>query len=110
MAKVDDATTASGPDADWFKVTEMGLPSSSPDYWATEVLNDNCGHFAFTVPSNIAPGNYLVRAEVIGTPFCFDWWTRRLMLGCSPPRRQQPRRRAILHVVLPGERRRLRHC
>lgn len=30
-----------------------------------EVLNDNCGHFTFTVP-NIAPGNYLLRAEVIG--------------------------------------------
>ncbi|EJF60634.1 hypothetical protein DICSQDRAFT_137375 [Dichomitus squalens LYAD-421 SS1] len=65
MAKVDDATTAVGSDAAWFKVSEMGLPSSNPDYWATEVLNDNCGHFTFTVPSDIAPGNYLIRAEVI---------------------------------------------
>lgn len=65
MAKVDDATTAVGSDANWFKVDEMGLPSNNPDYWATEVLNDNCGHFTFTVPSNIAPGNYLIRAEVI---------------------------------------------
>ncbi|GJE85147.1 glycoside hydrolase family 61 protein [Phanerochaete sordida] len=65
MAKVTDATSAVGSDASWFKVDEMGLPSSSPDYWATEVLNDNCGHFTFTVPSNIAPGNYLIRAEVI---------------------------------------------
>ncbi|EKM57567.1 glycoside hydrolase family 61 protein [Phanerochaete carnosa HHB-10118-sp] len=65
MAKVDDATTAVGSAADWFKVDEMGLPSSNPDYWATEVLNDNCGHFTFTVPEGIAPGNYLIRAEVI---------------------------------------------
>ncbi|RPD54907.1 glycoside hydrolase family 61 protein [Lentinus tigrinus ALCF2SS1-7] len=65
MAKVSDATTAVGSSAAWFKVSEMGLPSSNPDYWATEVLNDNCGHYTFTVPSDIAPGNYLIRAEVI---------------------------------------------
>ena len=66
MAKVDDATTAVGSSANWFKVDEMGMPSNNPDFWATEVLNDNCGHFTFTVPSDIAPGNYLIRAEVIG--------------------------------------------
>ncbi|KAF7790518.1 hypothetical protein EIP86_001474 [Pleurotus ostreatoroseus] len=65
MAKVDDATSAVGSDASWFKVFDMGMPSNNPDFWATEVLNDNCGHFTFTVPSGIAPGNYLIRAEVI---------------------------------------------
>ncbi|KLO06991.1 hypothetical protein SCHPADRAFT_837272 [Schizopora paradoxa] len=64
MAKVDDATTAVGSSAGWFKIDEMGLPSNNPEYWATEVLNDNCGHFTFTIPS-IAPGQYLLRAEVI---------------------------------------------
>ncbi|KAL1948857.1 hypothetical protein VTO73DRAFT_10663 [Trametes versicolor] len=65
MAKVDDATSAVGSSAKWFKAAEMGMPSNNPDYWATEVLNDNCGHFTFTVPAGIAPGNYLIRAEVI---------------------------------------------
>ncbi|KAI0716970.1 glycosyl hydrolase family 61-domain-containing protein [Earliella scabrosa] len=65
MAKVDDARTTVGSSAKWFKVAEMGLPSSSPDYWGTQVLNDNCGHFTFKVPANLAPGNYLVRAEAI---------------------------------------------
>ncbi|KZV62317.1 carbohydrate-binding module family 1 protein [Peniophora sp. CONT] len=65
MAKVDDATTAVGSSQSWFKIGEMGLPSNNPDYWATEVLNDNCGHFTVTVPKDIAPGNYLLRAEVI---------------------------------------------
>ncbi|KAI0792266.1 glycoside hydrolase family 61 protein [Abortiporus biennis] len=65
MAKVDDATSAVGSSSNWFKVSEIGLPSSNPDYWGTEVLNDNCGHFTFTVPSDIAPGDYLIRAEVI---------------------------------------------
>lgn len=35
MAKVDDATTAVGSSASWFKVSDMGLPSNNPDYWAT---------------------------------------------------------------------------
>jgi len=65
MAKVSDSTTAVGSSAAWFKVSEMGMPSSNPDYWATEVLNDNCGHFTFTIPSGISPGQYLLRAEVI---------------------------------------------
>ncbi|KAI0346656.1 hypothetical protein BDW22DRAFT_790232 [Trametopsis cervina] len=65
LAKVPDATSAVGYQQSWFKINEMGLPSSNPDYWATEVLNDNCGHYTFTIPSGIAPGNYLLRAEVI---------------------------------------------
>jgi len=64
MAKVSNATTAVGYESSWFKVAEMGLPSNNPEYWGTEVLNDNCGHYTFTVPS-VAPGQYLVRAEVI---------------------------------------------
>jgi len=65
MAKVSDSSTADGPSASWFKISEMGMPSSNPDYWGTEVLNDNCGHYTFTVPKDIAPGDYLIRAEVI---------------------------------------------
>ncbi|KAI0761258.1 glycoside hydrolase family 61 protein [Trametes elegans] len=65
MAKVSDATSAVGSSAGWFKVSEIGLPSNNPDYWGTEVLNDNCGHYTFKVPQDIAPGDYLIRAEVI---------------------------------------------
>lgn len=87
MAAVSDARSASGSSASWFKVSESGLVSNNPDYWAVQVLNvshylcmaflvllmhfsfekDNCGHYTFKVPSDIAPGNYLIRAEVIGT-------------------------------------------
>ncbi|GJJ15529.1 hypothetical protein Clacol_009807 [Clathrus columnatus] len=65
MAKVANASTAVGSAAAWFKIDEMGLPSSNPDYWATEVLNDNCGHFDVKIPTEIEPGDYLLRAEVI---------------------------------------------
>ncbi|PPQ89046.1 hypothetical protein CVT25_006716 [Psilocybe cyanescens] len=65
MAAVSDATTAVGVSQSWFKVAALGMPSKNPNYFGTQVLNDNCGHFTFTVPKDIAPGNYLVRAEVI---------------------------------------------
>jgi len=64
-AKVSDATAAVGANASWFKIGQMGLPSSSPDYWGTQVLNNNCGHFDVKIPAGITPGNYLLRAEVI---------------------------------------------
>jgi len=64
-AKVDDATTAVGSSAGWFKVGQIGLASMNPDYWGTQILNDNCGHFDIRVPAGISPGNYLLRAEVI---------------------------------------------
>ncbi|KAG8884629.1 hypothetical protein FRB97_003685 [Tulasnella sp. 331] len=65
LAKVDNALTAVGSSQSWFKIAEMGMPSSDPDYWGTEVLNDNCGHYTVTIPKDIANGNYLLRAEVI---------------------------------------------
>ncbi|KAG8889716.1 hypothetical protein FRB98_003008 [Tulasnella sp. 332] len=65
LAKVADATSAVGSSQSWFKIAEIGLPSSNPDYWGTEVLNDNCGHYTVTIPTDIASGNYLLRAEVI---------------------------------------------
>lgn len=63
MAKVDNALTADGSAANWFKVAELGLIST--DYWGTDYLNANCGKFTFNVPSCLPAGEYLVRAEVI---------------------------------------------
>ncbi|TFK37374.1 glycoside hydrolase family 61 protein H [Crucibulum laeve] len=65
MAPVSDAKTAVGSSASWFKVSEIGLMSDNPAYWADQFLNINCGHYSFKVPSDIAPGNYLIRAEMI---------------------------------------------
>ncbi|KAI0796064.1 glycosyl hydrolase family 61-domain-containing protein [Abortiporus biennis] len=64
MAKVDDAATAVGSSAGWFKIAEYGYDTASQE-WGTMVLNDNCGQFDVTIPSDIAPGDYLLRAEVI---------------------------------------------
>ncbi|KAF1961355.1 hypothetical protein CC80DRAFT_437093 [Byssothecium circinans] len=62
MAKVADAKTAKS--GSFFKVAEDGYTGTTAS-WGTEILNANCGKRAFTVPKNIASGDYLVRAEAI---------------------------------------------
>ncbi|KAF2757741.1 endoglucanase B [Pseudovirgaria hyperparasitica] len=64
MAPVNDAKTAVGSSASWFKVVEDGYTGTTAS-WGTEVLNANCGKRTFTVPKSIASGNYLVRSEAI---------------------------------------------
>lgn len=56
MAKVDDATTADGASASFFKVAEDGFNGTTPS-WGTEILNANCGKRAFTgmFPNDVSP-------------------------------------------------------
>lgn len=62
-AKVDNAATASPSGLKWFKVAEDGLDSSGQ--WGVDRLISNGGWVDFTLPSCVAPGDYLLRAEVI---------------------------------------------
>ncbi|KAF1924513.1 carbohydrate-binding module family 1 protein [Didymella exigua CBS 183.55] len=70
MSKVDDAATADG-SSEFFKVYENtwkkapGSTQGDNDYWGTKDLNYNCGKLDFTIPEDIAPGDYLLRAEAI---------------------------------------------
>ncbi|KAF2474916.1 uncharacterized protein BDR25DRAFT_215241 [Lindgomyces ingoldianus] len=70
MSKVSDASTADG-SSSFFKVFEdtWGKASStsqgSDDYWGTKDLNLNCGKMDVKIPTNLAPGDYLLRAEAI---------------------------------------------
>ena len=54
-----DSTTAK-----WFKIQEIGLDSSSPSGWVQAYLM-NGTPANITLPSNLAPGNYLLRHEII---------------------------------------------
>lgn len=70
MSKVEDAATADG-SSEFFKVYENtwkkaeGSTQGDNDYWGTKDLNYNCGKLDFTIPEDIAPGDYLLRAEAI---------------------------------------------
>jgi cellulase len=62
-AKVDNAATASTSGLKWVKVYEDGLDSSGQ--WGVDRMIANNGWVDFTLPSCIASGDYLLRAEII---------------------------------------------
>ena len=70
MASVEDAAAATGAE-DFFKVYHNawakapGSTQGDNDLWGTEDLNYGGGKLSFTIPKNLAPGDYLLRAEAI---------------------------------------------
>lgn len=60
-ATVDKATLK------WFKISESGLldNSAAPGKWASDALMANNLTGSVTIPSTIAPGNYVLRHEII---------------------------------------------
>lgn len=69
MAAVSDASSAEGSDAAWFKVFQdtwaSNGTSGSDDNWGTKDLNTCCGMMDVKIPEDLAPGDYLLRAEAI---------------------------------------------
>lgn len=70
MSKVSDSSTADG-SSGWFKVFQDSWAknasgaSGDDDYWGVKDLNTCCGKMNVKIPTDIAPGDYLLRAEVI---------------------------------------------
>jgi cellulase len=62
LAKVDNAATTGTSGLKWFKIAESGL---SNGVWAVDTMIRNSGWHYFTMPSCIAPGQYLMRVELI---------------------------------------------
>ncbi|KAK0636099.1 glycoside hydrolase family 61 protein [Bombardia bombarda] len=63
LKKVTDATTDTGVGPGWFKIQEDGMRSDST--WGTDRVVNGQGRHTITIPSCIAPGQYLLRAEMI---------------------------------------------
>ncbi|KAG8946990.1 hypothetical protein FRC04_011286 [Tulasnella sp. 424] len=85
MAKADPSTTDVA-SLSWFKIAQEGLISANPTTqtysWGTDDLNANCGKFFFKIPSDIAPGNYLLRAEVIALHVAGSVGGAQLYMSC----------------------------
>ena len=64
-AAVPDATQPTVTGLKWFKVWQDGY-NSETHQWASDRLFLNKGNATFTIPSCIASGQYLLRAEAIG--------------------------------------------
>ncbi|KAF2011786.1 lytic polysaccharide monooxygenase [Aaosphaeria arxii CBS 175.79] len=81
MAKVDNAGTASPNGLKWFKVHEDGLDGSGQ--WGVDRMINNGGWQDFTLPSCVAPGNYLLRAEIIALHSASKPGEAQFYIGCA---------------------------
>lgn len=62
MKKVTDAKTDSGVGGGWFKIAQDAFDGSK---WGVDRLIANQGNQTVTIPACIAPGQYLLRGELI---------------------------------------------
>lgn len=62
-----DCSTVDKTKLEFFKIDESGLidGSSAPGTWASDKLIANNNSWTVTIPSTIAPGNYVLRHEII---------------------------------------------
>lgn len=76
---IADAKT-NGAGGVWTKLYESGLENG---VWAVQTLIQNKGKVSFTLPSSIAPGNYLLRAEIIALHESDTDWTTNNARGAQ---------------------------
>ncbi|KAK2060198.1 hypothetical protein LY76DRAFT_676879 [Colletotrichum caudatum] len=63
MSSVADAAAADGSEP-FFKIFEAGyFPENNT--WANDLVNEGCGKQSVVIPADIAPGDYLLRAETV---------------------------------------------
>ncbi|KAL1595607.1 hypothetical protein SLS59_008245 [Nothophoma quercina] len=80
-AKVDNAATASPNGLKWFKVAEDGLDGSGQ--WGVDRMINNNGWVDFTLPTCIAAGDYLLRAEIIALHSASKQGEAQFYMGCA---------------------------
>ncbi|KAJ2896202.1 hypothetical protein MKZ38_005770 [Zalerion maritima] len=63
----DDCSTVDKTTLEFFKISEAGLVdgTSPPGTWASDTLIDNGNRWVVAIPESIAPGNYVLRHEII---------------------------------------------
>ncbi|KAI0843385.1 glycoside hydrolase family 61 protein [Hypoxylon sp. FL0890] len=76
--------TADKTKLNFFKIGEAGWIDKASDLWAANVLTNNNNSWLIRIPEDIAPGNYVLRHEIIALhaagnangaqayPFCFN--------------------------------------
>lgn len=73
------ARTDSGAGNVWFKIYEDGFAGGR---WGVDRLLDRKGRVDVTIPSDLAPGNYLLRGEVIALHSAYDVNGVQPYVGC----------------------------
>lgn len=87
MSKAPDGTSAQDYDGsgDWFKVYAATTSSITDDglQWSTYVNNAGAKNFTFTLPAELATGDYLMRAEHVGLHGASTEGNAQFFIGCA---------------------------
>lgn len=81
LAKVNNAATTPSTGLKWFKVAHEGFNTATKK-WAVDTMIDAKGWWYFTLPSCLAPGNYLLRAELIALHSAYDNLGAQFYISC----------------------------
>ncbi|KAL2023723.1 hypothetical protein VTK56DRAFT_1437 [Thermocarpiscus australiensis] len=80
LKKVDNALTDTGIGGGWFKIQEDGYSNGQ---WATSKVIANGGLHYIDIPACIAPGQYLLRAEMIALHAAGSVGGAQLYMECA---------------------------
>ncbi|TEB26108.1 endoglucanase II [Coprinellus micaceus] len=82
LAKVDNAASASPSGLRWFKVAEDGLTNSNGQ-WGVDRMIQSGGWQYFDMPSCVAPGQYLMRIELLALHSAYSQGGAQFYVGCA---------------------------
>ncbi|AEO62422.1 glycoside hydrolase family 61 protein [Thermothielavioides terrestris NRRL 8126] len=82
LAKVDNAASASQTGLKWFKIWQDGFDTSSKT-WGVDNLIKNNGWVYFHLPQCLAPGQYLLRVEVLALHSAYQQGQAQFYQSCA---------------------------
>ncbi|KAL2020937.1 hypothetical protein VTK56DRAFT_7824 [Thermocarpiscus australiensis] len=82
LAKVDNAATASQSGQNWFKIWQDGFDTNSKQ-WGVDHMISNNGWVYFNLPQCIAPGQYLLRVEILALHSAYSSGGAQFYTSCA---------------------------
>ncbi|KAH7076145.1 glycoside hydrolase [Paraphoma chrysanthemicola] len=80
LAKVDNAASTGTTGLQWFKVAHEGLANGK---WAVDTMIEGGGWHYFTLPTCIAPGDYLLRVELLALHSASKQGEAQFYMSCA---------------------------
>lgn len=80
LAKVDDASNAGTSGLSWTKIASEGLNNG---VWGVDSMIQGDGWWYFDLPSCIAPGDYILRAELIALHSAYSTGGAQFYMSCA---------------------------
>lgn len=82
MAKVDNAATTGTSGLKWFKIYEESFDAPSAT-WAVDTMIKNGGWSYANIPTCLAPGQYLLRVELLALHSAYDNMGAQFYQSCA---------------------------